>query len=109
MVGAKAPAIINWRKIIMARIKLKDGGDRDEVLDYIFPITGKSNATAATTNIAVATIIDGDVVLCQAEGTITASYIQDITVSSLVGFNVKFNTNPGGSTVNWAVFHANQA
>jgi len=93
----------------MARIKLKDGGDRDKVLDYIFPITGKSNATAATTNIALATILAADIVLCQAEGSITASYIQDIAITAGTGFNVKFNTTPGGSTINWAVFHANAA
>jgi len=91
----------------MARIKIRDGGDKDVVLDYLAPITGRQACTGATCAVVLATIVATDVVLTQAEAVVTASYIYSIAITAGTGFVVSFNTSPGTATVNYAVFHLN--
>jgi hypothetical protein len=91
----------------MARIKVRDGGDKDTVLDYLAPITGRQACTGATCAIAIASIAATDVVVVQQQTAATASYIQDVTVTAGTGIVVNLNTSPGTSTIHYAVFHPN--
>ena len=98
----------------MARIKLKDGGDRDTVLDYIFPIVGRQDIADSTVtgyvivNVSVPTIAAGDIVTCQAlsSGSLN-SYILDTVITAGTGFAVKMQDGSSG-TLAYMVFHPNE-
>lgn len=93
----------------MARIKIKDGGDKYIVLDYALPITGRQACTGTTCAVAISTIAATDVVLTQLEAATTVTaYILFNTITAGTGF-VTTLTDPGSATIAYAVFHPNKA
>lgn len=99
----------------MARIKIKDGGDRDKVLDYIFPIVGIQDIADSTVagyvivNVSVPTIAEGDIVTCQALSSASVnSFITDVVVTAGTGFAVKMQDGSSG-TLAYVVYHQNEA
>ena len=99
----------------MARIKLKDGGDRDKVLDYIFPIVGRQDIADSTVagyvivNVSVPTIATGDIVTCQALSSASVdSYITDVVINASTGFSVKMQDGSSG-TLAYVVYHPNES
>jgi hypothetical protein len=97
----------------MARIKIKDGGDQDKVLDYLAPIVGRQDITTATvtgyciTTVAVPTITATDVVTTQliSIGSI-GQFVMDVVITAATGFTVKTQNGSSG-TLGYAVFHLN--
>jgi hypothetical protein len=99
----------------MARIKVRDGGDKDVVLDYLMPIVGTQALTSSTvtgyciTTVTLATIKAGDIVLAQAVSNASvSSFIMDIVITEGTGFTVKMQNGTSGTLV-YAVFHQNYA
>ena len=92
----------------MARIKIKDGGDYDRVMDYLAPIVSSTtmSGTATTVNVTVANMLATDIVLAQTAACTTSAYIVSITAAA-GGFNLAYNASPGVATINYAVFHLN--
>jgi hypothetical protein len=99
----------------MARIKIRDGGDKDVVLDYLAPIVGVQAITGATvtgygiTTVALSTIADGDIVLAQIlSNSSLAAFIMDVVITAGTGFTVKTQNETTGTLV-YSVFHPNTA
>jgi hypothetical protein len=92
----------------MARIKIRDGGDKDRVLDYIAPIVSVQAVYASTvTSVVLATIAATDIVLCQLlSNSSVAAFISQVVITAGTGFAV---TTQGASdaTLVYAVFHPN--
>jgi hypothetical protein len=99
----------------MARIKIKDGGDRDKVLEYLAPITGRQDITAATVatlgtiTVSVPTIAAGDIVLAQIISNASVnSYILNTVITANTGFVVTTQDGVVGGTLVYAVYHPNK-
>lgn len=99
----------------MARIKIKDGGDKDTVLDYCLPIVGTQDVGTTTVTgsiaitVSVPTILAGDIVNCQILSNSSAnSFITDVAITAGTGFVVKTQNGTAG-TLAYVVFHPNKA
>ena len=97
----------------MARIKIRDGGDKDIVLDYLAPIVGTQALTTSTvtgyciTTVALTTIKEGDIVMAQVQSNASVgSFIMDIVVTAATGFTVKMQNGTSGTLV-YSVWHPN--
>lgn len=99
----------------MARIKIKDGGDQDRVLDYLAPIVGVQAITGTTAvgigtcTVSVPTIAAGDVVLFQmfSQSSVGAR-LDDAIITAGTGFVVTIQ-GPTAGTLCYAVYHPNKA
>ena len=97
----------------MARIKIRDGGDKDVVLDYLAPIVGTQQIDGTTvtgygiTTVTCASIAAGDIVLAQVLSNASlASFIMDVVITAGTGFTVK-TQNATTGTLCYAVHHPN--
>jgi hypothetical protein len=94
----------------MARIKIKDGGDYDRVMDYLAPVVSSvaTSGTSTTVTATISSILETDIVFTQIESAATAAYI--ITIVPAAGTcTFTFNTAPGTGVLNYAIFHVNAA
>jgi hypothetical protein len=99
--------------MIMARIKVKDGGDRDVVLDYLAPIVGVQAITGSTATgigtvtVSCPTIAAGDIVLTQMlSESSTGAILSNTMITAGTGFVVTIQ-GPTAGTLVYAVFHPN--